>query len=100
MPVTITNNTKDVERKLQTVNEVGLAKMAIDLLRTSKVLIPVDTGNLARERTNIEYLSKTKINVVSATPYARRQYFENKNKDRWFEKAAQDIFNNPERYFR
>lgn len=102
MPVVVKINKRwslDVEQGL----EKGLAEMVTDIDRRSKMITPIQTGNLVNSQ-RISRLGAFAYLITSGggrVPYARRQYYENKRKPRWLEKAADSVIRgNTEKYFR
>ena len=70
-------------------------------LRDRQVM-PFDTGNLQNDSTFVDDSQKTKVSIVSSTPYARRLYFHPEYNYRrgnnasaggkWFESFLNDDF--------
>ena len=102
MPVKANFNKRwslDVEDGL----ERGLAEMVTDIDKRSKILTPIQTGNLVNSQIISRFGALAyKITSGSAkVPYARRQYYENKTKSGWLEKAADAVIRgNTAKYFR
>lgn len=67
-----------------------------------KQSMPFDTGNLQNDSTFLDDSNKTKVSIVSSTPYARRLYFHpeynyrrNNNSNaggHWFDSFLNDNF--------
>lgn len=83
--------------------EQGLAELVTDIDRRSKALTPVLSGNLVNSQ-RIARLGALAYSITSGSarvPYARRQYYTNRTKSRWLEKAAESVTRgDTSKYFR
>ena len=80
-------------RDMLTGVELGMLEVVTTIDARAKMLTPVLSGNLVNSQkiTKIDDVTYSIRSGGGRIPYARRQYFENKRKDRWLEKAAESI---------
>lgn len=83
--------------------QAGSLELVTDIHRRSNILAPVDTGAMINSSV-IKMLSALAFQIIygsARVPYARRQFFENKTKSRYLEKAADSVMRgNIAKYYR
>lgn len=73
------------QKAVETANQLGQ-----ELFELAQPVTPILYGDLRRS-SHYQILQQSRsvtARVISSTPYARRQYYENANNPRWYEMAV------------
>lgn len=102
MSVRIDNDLKEwFNRTGKQKLERSMLRLSSDVVKTSQILNPVDTGEL-KDSTRYERTGELQYRVLVDVPYARRRHFENfKNPHTrlYLQRAVEKNSRNLERYF-
>lgn len=83
--------------------DLGLLELVSDIHRRSDILAPIDSGALVNSSI-IRRIGSLAYSITygnARVGYARRQFYENRTKSKWLEKAADSVLrSNTDKYFK
>lgn len=102
--VKVINRIPQYQQKSKVAARLALRNMANDVIRLSKMQVPLDTGRL-QSTGKFVGVSPDHITISYATPYARRWHFENANfkhgrKSHYLSDPAKLVSSKAAEYFR